>query len=201
MPRLARIVLISVVAIVLAHLLDPWAWTHLVDPEVYERDRGRLFRIVGYLPLWLALGVALWMHTRDRRRALLLALVPALGGLLAEVLKILLRRERPGLHDGEYYFRAFSDQPFSTKVLGLPSSHVLVAFAGAWTLARLYPRAAPIWLAFAMGCALSRVQAHAHFLSDTVVAAVAGFALVEVVWRQWGGGLTTRAALDHSGSG
>lgn len=200
MPRLARIVLISIVAIIVAHVLDGWAWTHLVDPEVYERDRGRLFRVIGYLPLWLAMGAALWLHGGDRRRALLLAFVPALGGLLAEVLKILLRRERPGLHDGEYYFRAFSDQPFSTKVLGLPSSHVLVAFAGAWTLVRLFPRATPIWLAFAAGCALSRVQAHAHFLSDTVVAAVAGFMLVEVVWRQWGSAPSGRTLSEESAS-
>ncbi len=201
MPRVSRVVLLSIIAISLAHLLDGWAWTHLVDPEVYERDRGRLFRVIGYLPLWVALGAALWLQTRDGRRALLLAGVPALGGLLAEMLKILLRRERPGLHDGAYYFRAFSEQPFSTKALGLPSSHVLVAFAGAWILVRLYPRAAPIWLALAAGCALSRVQAHAHFLSDTVVAAVAGFVLVDIVWRRWGRADPGRNAATVPASG
>ena len=80
-------------------------------PGVYDRDFGRMLRVVGYLPLWMLLGGALWLQTRDRRRALLLALTPALGGLAAEVLKILLRRERPGLHDGAYFFRPFSDQP------------------------------------------------------------------------------------------
>ena len=186
MPRTTRILLVAIVAIVAAHLLDGWAWVHLVDPRVYEKDLGRMFRIVGYLPLWLLLALALWRTTGDRRRAVLLAASPALGGLLAEALKILLRRERPNLHDGLYVFRSFADQPFATKALGLPSSHALVAFAGAWMLARLYPRASAVWLMLGAGCALTRVQAHAHFLSDVVVAGVAGFVLVEVLWRRWG---------------
>lgn len=180
-----RVAVVSVAAIVVAHLLDGWAWVHLVQPGVYDNDFGRMLRVVGYLPVWLALGCAYWLQTRDRRRALLLSFTPALGGLVAEVLKLLLRRERPGLHDGEYAFRAFADQPFSTKALGLPSSHALVAFTGTWLLCRLYPKAWPVWLALGAGCALTRLQAHAHFLSDVVVAAVAGYLTVAVVWRQW----------------
>lgn len=189
---ITRVALISAVAIIAAHLLDGWAWTHLVDPEVYEHDRGRLLRVIGYYPLWIALAIALWLQTRDRRRALLLGVVPGLGGLAAEVLKLLLRRERPGPHDGEYFFRAFSERPFSTSGLALPSSHALVAMTGAFVLCRLWPRAWPIWILLGAGCALTRVQAHAHFLSDVVVASVAAWFVVEASWRRWGGTMDDR---------
>jgi membrane-associated phospholipid phosphatase len=178
-----RTALICIAAIVAAHLLDGWAWLQLVDGEVYEHERGRLLRVVGYYPIWIALAVALWLQTRDRRRALFLGIVPGIGGLAAELLKLLLRRERPGPHDGEYVFRSFSERPFSTSGLALPSSHALVAFAGAFVLCKLYPRAWPVWLALAAGCGLTRVQAHAHFLSDVVTAAVAAWFVVEVCWR------------------
>ena len=184
-----RIVLLSALAIVLAHLGDQWAWLHLEQPGVYDHDLGRMLRVVGFLPIWLLLAVALWLQGGDRRRALLLGLTPALGGLAAEVLKILLRRERPGLHDGAYYFRPFSDRFWSTTDIGLPSSHAMVAFSGAWILCRLYPKAWPIWLLLAGGCALTRLQAHAHFLSDVAVAALAGYVVVALVWRRFGAGL------------
>ena len=178
--------LLSFLAVFLGHLGDNYAWLHLAKPGVYDNDLGRLFRIIGYLPLWLLLGAALWLQTRDRRRALLLALTPAAGGLAAEVLKIVLRRERPGLHNGEYFYRPFADQPFYTRDIGMPSSHALVAFAGAWILCRLYPKGWPVWLLLAAGCAFSRVQAHAHFLSDVTLAAVVGYWVVVWIWTRWG---------------
>lgn len=186
MQPFLRAALACSVAIAAAHLLDAWAFAELARAGVYDNDRGRLFRIVGYYPTWIAMALALWLHTRDRRRALLLALVPGLGGLAAEVLKLTFRRERPNLHDGEYVFRAFTDQPWSTKALGLPSSHALVAFTAAFLLARMFPRAWPVWLGLAAGNALTRVQAKAHFLSDVTVAAVAGFAIASVCWMKWG---------------
>lgn len=181
-----RVIIVATAAIVVAHLADAWAWRDFVSPGVYDHDLGRMFRVVGYLPLWLLLAVALWLVTRDSRRGLLLALVPTAGGLLAEVLKILLRRERPGLHNGEYFFRPYADHLIATRDLGLPSSHALVAFSAAWLLCRFYPRGWPVWLLLAAGCALSRVQAQAHFLSDVTVAAVAGYLLVAAIWVRWG---------------
>ncbi|MEI2720046.1 MAG: phosphatase PAP2 family protein [Gemmatimonadales bacterium] len=181
-----RVALLAAAAIVLAHLGDSWAYQHLVKDGVYEADFGRMLRIVGYLPLWLLLALAVGLHSRDRRAALLIGGMPALGGLLAEVLKIVLRRERPKLHEGAYYFRPFSDHFWSTRDIGLPSSHALVAFSGAWILCRLYPRAWPVWIGLAAGCSLTRVQAQAHFLSDVTVAAVAAYLLVAWCWGKWG---------------
>lgn len=182
----ARTPLIAIAAIVVAHLLDGWAWSHLGKAGVYDHDAGRLFRVIGYLPLWFWLGTAFWLVTRDRRRATLLALVPALGGLVSEVAKLILRRERPGLHDGAYVFRPFADQTWSTSALGLPSGHTMVAFTGAFMLCKLWPRAWPVWIALATGTALTRVQAQAHFLSDVTVAAVGGWLVVSWCWGRWG---------------
>jgi undecaprenyl-diphosphatase len=81
---------------------------------------------------------------------------------------------RPGVYDGAYGFRAWSDHPFSSAGFGMPSSHALVAFAGAAAVARLFPRAAPVWYALAVGCGITRLLAGAHFLSDVVVGAIIG---------------------------
>jgi membrane-associated phospholipid phosphatase len=179
-----RIALFATLAVVVAHLADSWAWLHVVRLDVYEHDFGRMWRIFGYLPFWLIVAVAVWAQTRNRRAALLLALVPTAGGALAALLQVLLRRERPGLHDGHYVFRAFNDRPLHGAEFGLPSSHAMVAFSAAWLLCRMYPRAWPVWVVIATGCALSRVAAQAHFLSDVTVAAVAAYFLVAVVWRR-----------------
>ena len=181
-----RIVVVAVAAIVMAHLGDSWAWQHVVQLDVYDHDLGRMLRTVGFLPLWLLLGAAYWLQTRERRPALLLALVPTAAAVLCALIQVLVRRERPGLHNGTYVFRAFSDRPFHGAEFGLPSSHAIVAFSGAWLLCRIYPRAWPIWIGLAAGCAWSRVAAQAHFLSDVTVAAVAAWMIVAVAWGKWG---------------
>lgn len=180
-----RFALLSIAIIVAAHLGDRWAWNHFTRPDVYEHDWGRMLREVGFLPSWLLASCALWLHTRDRSRALLVALTPTAGGALCALLQVLIRRERPGLHEGRYVFRAFTDRPWHGAEFGLPSSHALVAFSGAWMLCRLYPRARLVWLVLAIGCALTRVLAQAHFLSDVVVAAVAGYWIVALIWSKF----------------
>ena len=181
-----RIAFFATAAIVLAHLGDRWAFEHLASPGVYDHDLGRMLRTFGYLPFWLLAALALWLHQRVLRTALLLALVPTAAGAACGVLQVVLRRERPALHDGAYYFRPFRDRPFHGAEFGLPSSHAMVAFAAAWLLCRLYPRGWPVWLAMAAGCAITRVEAQAHFLSDVTVAAVAAWGVVAVAWRYWG---------------
>jgi membrane-associated phospholipid phosphatase len=180
--------LISTLLIVTAHLLDRPALELLASPRIYETDFGRMLRVVGYLPLWGLLGVALilidWPTERKWRRGVRLFGSAALGGIVAELLKILIRRERPGTSPEAFYsFRAWSDGLLETGGLGLPSSHALVGFAAAAILSRLFPRATVIWWLLAIGCGLSRVAAGAHFLSDVVVAAVVGYGVGWVVGR------------------
>ncbi len=189
-------------AILVAHLLDGAVWESLRDPRVNDRDWGRLLRSMGYLPLWIVAAVAVLLHGAGNeaagggagspvagarlwrlacRRALLLLFGPAVSGLVAETVKLLVRRLRPDPERFAYVFRAFGDDTFSTRNLGMPSSHVMVAFGGAFALAYLYPRTRWVWFVLAAGCAATRVLALGHFLSDTVVAAVLSWIVVSVM--------------------
>ena len=190
--RWIRFLIIAVVAIACAHLLDATAWRSARLLSVNDKDWGRLLRSMGYLPTWGVIALGFWLQQRDHPRrtkyAWALVLGPALGGSLAEVLKLTIRRLRPNPDAFEYVFRPFADGPLSNRGMGMPSSHTLVAFAGAAVLAQLYPRARWLWYALAAGCAATRVLAMGHFLSDTVVAAVLGVVVGGWVWG--------RAAID-----
>jgi membrane-associated phospholipid phosphatase len=187
--RLAVLLVAAVAAIVVAHLLDPFAFRYIRVERVYEKDWGRMLRVMGFVPLWLSAAMALALHERTpgrellRSRAGLLAITPIAGGILAELLKLLFRRLRPG-ELGEYVLRPFTERTFSTGGLGLPSSHALVAFSAAAILSRIFPRAWPVWWVLAWGCGLTRVAAGAHFLSDIVVAALVGWATGAVLWQR-----------------
>lgn len=191
MNRRTAGVLAAVAAIALSLWLDPWVWRHVETPGVYERDWGRLLRVMGSLVFWFPLALAVWLGLRQRspwaaRVGRLLLFGPAVAGGVAELLKMALRRERPGLHDGVYVFRSLADQPFNTKDLGLPSSHAMVAFAGAAIIARVFPGVGPVAYLLAAGCAITRVLARAHFASDVMVGAMAGWAVGALLWTRFG---------------
>jgi membrane-associated phospholipid phosphatase len=69
--------------------------------------------------------------------------------------------------------------------MGLPSSHALVAFAGAFALARLFPRARWVFYLLALGCGLTRVLATAHYLSDVIVAACVAWGIVATLSQRF----------------
>jgi membrane-associated phospholipid phosphatase len=179
---------IAVIAIVTAHVLDGAVFRHVRIDGVHDRDWGRMLRVMGFLPLWLFAGAALMLHEGTplrrawRSRGGLLIAAASLGGIAAELLKLVFRRLRPG-EFGEYVFRPFTERTFSTGGLGLPSSHALVAFGAAAILSRMFPRAWVVWWTLAWGCSFTRVAAGAHFFSDVVVAAVVGWAVGALVWR------------------
>ncbi len=194
--RPSRTVLLLIAALgllIAAHLLDPAAVIHLRYPAANDRDWGRLLRILGFAPTWLLVAAAFWMHGRGgsddesiaaRDTALAILAAIAIGGLGAEALKLIFRRERPLPTFQGYSFRPFADRPFSTGRLGLPSSHTMVAFAGAATLASRYPRTGWIVLGMAAGCGLTRIFAGAHFLSDVVAGAIGGI-IAGVAATRW----------------
>lgn len=176
-----RWLVVAALAVAAAWLLDPWAVTGLALPSAGDRDWGRFLRIIGFAPTWGLVALILWLEGRGSReaehlRSAALAIVIAvlLGGLGAEALKLVFRRERPEALFAGYSYRAFTDRPFSTRGLGLPSSHAMVAFAGAGAVAVAFPRIAWPVMLLAAGCALSRVFAHAHYLSDVTTCAFVG---------------------------
>src|SRR5256885_13229201 len=156
-----------VLLFLIAHVSDQWIFHHFTFPGVYDRGWGRMLRLAGYFPLWGIVALALVLHDwvprtlatlrQASRRGLLLFWSAALGGIVAELLKVAFHRERPGLTDGLHVFRPWADRPFSTAQLGLPSSEAAVAFAAAAVLARLFPEAGLLWYALAVGCGLTRV--------------------------------------------
>lgn len=167
---------------------DQWVYDHAYYKNVYDQDWARLLRVMGFAPTWAIAALAMWLHERPAAtqraaaRAWYLLTVPAAGGILAEVLKLLLRRERPYVMDGAYSFRPWSDHPFSTSGLAWPSSHTMVAFAAATALARLFPRAKWVWYFLAAGCGITRILAHAHFLSDVTLGALFGWCVGWGIW-------------------
>jgi len=186
---LVRNLVIAIVLVGLSLLADGWVAEHVRFGRVYETDWGRMLRNFGYLPFWLLAAIALALHDREsrewwRRGALLLA-APAAAGIVGELLKITVRRMRPPDVGSAYAFRAFSDHPLSSRGLGFPSSHAVVAFGAAAILSRMFPRARVVWYAAAVGCAASRLLAHAHYLSDVVAAALIGIAVAALLWRYW----------------
>lgn len=188
--RLTTLVLMAVIAVVLAHLADWWVLAHLSIPRFQETDLGRMFRIAGFIPLWICIAIAIVLcdtSVRTRRARVVRGALPLCaaiaGGIVAELAKILIRRERPNVDIEHYVFRSWSGDALYSGGFGLPSSHVLVAFAALAMLGYLYPRARILWFVLGAGCAFSRVAAGAHFVSDVVVAAVLGYIVAGLIWR------------------
>jgi membrane-associated phospholipid phosphatase len=184
---------VTLAATVLTFLVDKGAYDLFHAPNVYDKDFGRLLRIMGFAGTWVALAVAVGLaqgtnparRPRSRRHAWLLFWSPVLAGGIAEVLKIVTRRVRPAINDGLYGFRPWDERTWSGAGLAFPSSHAAVAFGGAAMLARLFPRARWVGYVLAAGCAATRVFARAHFVSDVVLAAGIGWLVSWALWRRW----------------
>ena len=71
-------------------------------------------------------------------------------------------------------FRPWQQDTLSTTGLAWPSSHAAVAFAAAFVLSRMHPRATAIWLLIGVACALTRLIHNDHFVSDVVAGALIG---------------------------
>jgi membrane-associated phospholipid phosphatase len=160
-------------------------------------DLFLLLRVWGSIWVWLLIVLVMVLLSpgrpslpslqlgrwRVQRESAYLLLAPLLSGALAELLKLLIRRERPS--DLEFYvFRSWADRPWSTSGLGLPSSHAAVAFGGSLALATLYPPLRWPALAMAVGCGFTRVNAGAHFPSDVLLAALLGLG-ISALLRRW----------------
>lgn len=199
--RAAVALTITLAFLVIPAFGDQWAYAHLFLVRVYDHDWAMALRACGTLYIWIPVALILWLVQREsdavgaKRRALLVLGAPVLAGLLCEVLKLVIRRERPDVEMGEWVFRPWSDHPFSSAGLSTPSSHTIVAFAAATMLTRMYPRARWVFYLFALGCGATRMLSHAHYLSDVTFGALLGWAVGWGVWLQWG-----MKGIEDSGS-
>jgi membrane-associated phospholipid phosphatase len=146
----------------------------------YSHDLYEMFRLVGYWPVWTLVAIAFGLIDRGSphpfRRAATLWTAVTVSGIASEVIKLLIRRERPDAL-GAYVFRSWRDQPFATGGLGMPSGHASIAFAAMWTLSFLYPRAGVVWVILGAGCAFTRMTGNSHFVSDIAVSCVFSYAI------------------------
>jgi membrane-associated phospholipid phosphatase len=191
-----RWIIVTVVVLagfVVAHLLDGPAYRVTGDGSMESSAVWWMFRTMGYLPFWILVAAALLLIDLRRyagrpvrrvtRRAELVFWSVLLAGIAANLLKLVIRRERPLYHDGAYVFREFLERPFDGGGLGMPSGDMAIASAAAFVLIRLYPGGTIVWLAMLLGVAVCRVGGGSHFLSDVYLGAVVGFLAALVVWR------------------
>jgi membrane-associated phospholipid phosphatase len=186
-------------AIALLHLLDRAAFDeffrpHFREPGFFLPDWYQLLRQAGNQTLWVIAAFMLWGVDAQRHpaltrpathRGLMLLVATAGAGLIAELLKILVARERPmasGTLDYQGYVHHIPvlSPLWGVGNLGFPSSHAAVAFAGAFALGRLVPGTFPVMIFMALGCAWTRLLMGAHFLTD-----VAGGLAVAAAWVIW----------------
>jgi len=180
-----------------------------------HQDWYRLLRVLGSLWTWgvVSLGLILIDRARPgdpwsvrdpfepyRRGAILLGSAVA-AGVLAELLKLVLGRERPideGVFQGYVFKPLLGALTGSGGNLGLPSSHAAVAFGACGALALLHAPVRTLALLLAAGCAWSRLAVGAHWLSDVYLGAAVGLASASAVHAGLGGRPPSGAVVRRS---
>lgn len=130
---------------------------------------------------WVLLLLALKLAGGRRGRHALYQVLPPLWFATMSVefpIKHYFRRRRPfydiveaiavGKKPGGYSF---------------PSGHSAAGFAGAWLIARQFPRLAPLWYLIAALTGFSRIYLGAHYPGDVLSGALAGTAIAEATRR------------------
>lgn len=105
------------------------------------------------------------------------------AGAINNLIKMVVGRYRPKLlfDDGAWGFDFFR---YGYEYNSFPSGHACSVAVAATVMWLIKPRWWPLWLAIAAPIAVSRVFAHAHYLSDVIAGAYLG-ALVTLLLHAW----------------
>ena len=150
-----------------------------------------MLKEAGYFQTWIIVSAALLLMDLPKKikgsynyltRAVFLLSSSLLSGLTAEILKLIIRRERPQplYYDGAN-FREWTGAWWKSNNLGTPSSHAMVAWGAAWALSILFPQARIVWIFIAVGCSLSRMVHQAHLLGDVYIAGVFSYIITMIL--------------------
>lgn len=147
-------------------------------------DWYEAMRVLGFLPVWAMISLSVSLHAPNAiKRGVAVFIAPMAAGLAAEVIKVIVGRERPRNTGGSYVFRTIMER-FESPSLGFPSSHVAVAAGGAFMLSMLWPRTWPVCLMLIVACTWSRVaDGGAHFMSDAAGAAAIGYLAARITHK------------------
>ncbi|MBN8596782.1 MAG: phosphatase PAP2 family protein [Planctomycetes bacterium] len=196
----------AILGLILTHLLDNTLFrAAYVGPDqigiVESKAWYQILRQAGDIRTWLIVALAVFAHAfwrafggnapRIRIGGIIsIALAPIFSGILAEILRAILGRERPLSETGEFHGHLWRNafagiyhdgNWFDSSNLGFPSSHAAVAMAGAIAVARAFPGSGFVLVPVAVGCAFTRMLAGRHFASDVFLGMLVGWAVGALV--------------------
>lgn len=177
-----RTTAIVLAGLIIALLLD-YPLLHLFyfkpEVEIDDHDWYRALRVLGFMGTWIVVGVLFVLHDRNRHRGLSIFYASISAGIIAELIKMTIARERPVqeevIQKGYYHFRGLFSGFENASNLAFPSSHAAVAFGGCLTLAAFIPNTRRFLFLLAIGCAITRLLTGAHFTSDVYLGAIIGW--------------------------
>ena len=195
MPTSRRIFLLVAFAVLaLAFALDRTVAAALHGSWLAVNLKGSVAATILKLPgeFWVtavAAAVAYFTHS-SRWRASVLLLLAGIASGVNGLVKWCAGRLRPYTDPSApgslvpYNFHPFINgvSGMTTKNLCFPSGHAALAFATAAMLAELFPRWRWVFYTIASATAAERVAENAHYLSDSVAAAILGIVCAKVIY-------------------
>lgn len=186
MRRLVPLVLLLAAFLPAAFALDlavlHWVRTTKLPSDL--RKLVELSEIFGHAVGIVAIGLTIFVVDRDRRRYLPRLIACSLGaGIFNNLLKLTVARTRPrdlqfdsvwDSFTGWFPVLTFESGGLDSAIQSLPSGHSATAAGLAVGLSYLYPQGRFLFAAFALLAAFQRIEATAHFLSDTVAGLAIG---------------------------
>ena len=134
--------------------------------------------------------------TKEVRAWLFMILSMATSGILINVIKLLVGRERPRFlfRDGTTDFH-----PFALRLAdcSFPSGHTQSIWAAMFCLAFLFPRWREVFFFIAIVISASRFIIGAHYLADVIVSIFIA-AAITLLWRRWFERAGVSVALQES---